>query len=48
MNISALQGEGYSYQTLSAVADLVIGNARVDKATRVRILTGETVLLDND
>ena len=48
MNISQLEGEGYRYLTLSEVADLVIGNARVDKATRVQILTGDTVLLDND
>lgn len=48
MNISEIAGQGYTYHSLSDVSDLVIDNARVDKATRVRILAGSTVLLDND
>lgn len=44
MNIANLG----SYVTLSDVADLVISNCRVDKATRVQILCGDIVLLDND
>lgn len=48
MNISEIAGLDYTYHSLSDFADLIIGNARVDKATRVRIATGSIVLLDND
>ena len=44
MNIADLS----YYVTLSEVADLVISSCRVNKATRVRILCGDIVLLDND
>lgn len=44
MKISELR----DYETLSSVSDIIIDDARIDKATRVRILSGNTVLLDND